>query len=414
MKKYCHLLFILALCCQTSLSHAQKKPKTGIQFFRGNWAALLKTAARQHKLIFVDVYTEWCVPCKRMEKEVFPLAKVGKVYDSLFVSYRLDAEHGQGPKLAAAYAVKAYPTYLFLDSAGNLLYRSGDYMNASDLIAEGRKAAAGKQAGETLAQLEAQFKSGNRQPAILKALLDKRTSLGMDNAEILNAYVAVIPPERMRSPETIIYLSQHTGSTVSAALPVILEGLKGLDREQQKQVSDRLYNGLLYYALGNAIKENRLNDAERLLADVDKIRPWLAEQRLPSADNLALHYYQAARDTAGLKKTGYRMAAKQMAIHIDSIKKTDSVLFVKVMQPFLTGKQDSTKIPGFQEEKRHAAKQYSANIASTLYTVANAFKLTLDPKDKALSDALVWMRFACQIYQNPATLKLKTELEAMR
>jgi thioredoxin-related protein len=414
MKKIYHLLFILALCCLVSLSHAQKIPKTGIQFFRGNWAALLKTAAQQHKLIFVDIYTEWCLPCKRMEKEVFPLANMGKVYDSLFVSYRLDAEHGQGPKLAAAYAVKAYPTYLFLDSAGNLLYRSGDYMKASDLIAEGRKAASAKQAGETLAELEARFKSGDRQPAILKALLDKQTNLGMDNAKILNAYVAVMPPESMRSPETIIYLSQHMGSTVSAALPVIIGGFNGLDKEQQKQVSDRLYNGLLYYALGNAIKEKRLNDAAGLLADVDKIRPWLAEQRLPSADNLALHYYQAAKDTAGLKKTGYRMAAKQMAIHTDSIKKMDSVLFAQVMQPFLTGKQDSTKIPGFQEEKRHAAIQYSANIATTLYTVANAFRLTLDPKDKALSDALTWMRFACQIYQNPATLKLKSELEVMR
>jgi hypothetical protein len=175
-----------------------------------------------------------------------------------------------------------------------------------------------------------------------------------------------------------------------------------------------LYNGLLYYALGNAINENRLSDAAGLLADVDKIRPLLAGQRLPSADNLALHYYQAARDTAGLKKTGYRMAAQQMVIPVDSIKKTDSMMFVKVMRPFLTGKQDSTKIPGFREEKRLAATQYSAGIASTLYTVANAFRLCLDPKDKALSDALAWMHFACRIYQNPAMLKVRSELEAMR
>jgi hypothetical protein len=169
-----------------------------------------------------------------MEKEVFPLASVGKVYDSLFVSYRLDAEHGEGPKLAAAYAVKAYPTYLFLDSAGNLLYRSGDYMKASNFIAEARKAAAKKSVGETLAGLEARFKSGDRQPALLKALLDKRTSLGMDNTEILNVYVAVMPSKNLRSPETVIYLSQHLGSTVSAALPLVIEGLKGLGPEQQK------------------------------------------------------------------------------------------------------------------------------------------------------------------------------------
>jgi hypothetical protein len=46
--------------------------------------------------------------------------------------------------------------------------------------------------------------------------------------------------------------------------------------------------------------------------------------------------------------------------------------------------------------------------------VASAFKATLDPKDEALSDALAWMRFACRIYQNPAILKLRSELEEMR
>jgi thioredoxin-related protein len=414
MKKKHYPFLILALSCQVSLSHAQKQATPGIRFFRGSWVSLLREASRQHKLIFVDVYTVWCSPCKRMEKEVFPLAKVGKIYDSLFVSYRLDAELGEGPKLAAAYGVKSYPTYLFLDSAGNLLYRSGDYMTASNFLAEARKVVSKKQAGETLAGLEARFKNGDRQLALLKALLDKRTGLGMDNAEVLDAYVGVMPHGSLRSRETVIYLSRHLGSTASAALPVVIEGLKLLDKEQQKEVSDRLYNGTLYYALGNAIKENRLNDAAKLLADFDRIRPLLAAQRLASADNLALHYYQAARDTAGLKKTGYRMAAKQMDIPIDSIKKTDSLMFAKVMQPFLAGGQDSTKIPGFAEEKRLAATQYSAGIASTIYTVASSFKLTLDPKDKALSDALAWMRFACRIYQNPAMLKLKSELEAVR
>lgn len=108
------------------------------------------------------------------------------------------------------------------------------------------------------------------------------------------------------------------------------------------------------------------------------------------------------------------MAAKEMAIPADSIKKKDGVLFARVMEPFLTGKQDNTKIPGFAEEKRFAATQYSANVATTLYTVANSFKLTLDPKDKALSDALAWMHFACRIYQNPAMLKLRSELEAIQ
>lgn len=57
------------------------------------------------------------------------------------------------------------------------------------------------------------------------------------------------------------------------------------------------------------------------------------------------------------------------------------------MRPFLSGKQDSTKIPGFQEEKKMAALQYSGNIASLLYETALAFADLLSPVDPALRDA---------------------------
>ncbi|RXF67918.1 hypothetical protein [Arcticibacter tournemirensis] len=66
---------------------------------------------------------------------------------------------------------------------------------------------------------------------------------------------------------------------------------------------------------------------------------------------------------------------------------------------------------GFSEEKKLASVQYSAGIASTLYTIANAFNSTLAPQDKALNDALKWIHFAATLYKNDATLKLQSELE---
>ncbi|MES2455807.1 MAG: hypothetical protein V4594_09715 [Bacteroidota bacterium] len=284
-------------------------------------------------------------------------------------------------------------------------------MKAIDFIAAAWKAKAKKDGTGSLASLEASFRQGNRQPDFLKALLEKRTSLQMDNTEVLDAYVAVLSPQQLHSSEMVYFLSNHMGSTVSTALPVVLEGLKQFNVGEQEKIADRLYSGLLYYALGTAVKENRIADAGKLLAEVQKIKPLLAEKHQPSIDNLALHYYQAAKDTAGLKKIGYEMAAKQMAIPADSIRKRDRVLFEQVMQPFISGKQDSIKIPGFSEEKKLAAVQYSANVATTLYTVANAFKLTLAPKDVATHDALEWIRFACQLYKNEAMLKLRSELE---
>lgn len=410
MRKYLsHLLLSLLIFPVTSI--AQTSPNTGITFFSGNWKSLLEEAVKQHKLIFVDVYTDWCAPCKRMEKGVFPLPEVGKVYNESFVSYRLNAERGEGIKLAASYAVKFYPTYLFLDGSGNLIYRTGDYMEAVAFTDAARKAKAKQNEAGSLASLEASFRQGNRQTVFLKALLEKRTSLQMNNTEILNAYVAVLSPQELHAPETLYFLSHHMGSTVSNALPILLEGITRLNTNEQQKMADKLYSGLLYYALGTAIKEKRVGDAGELLAAVEKIRPLLSEKHQPSADNLAFHYYQTSKDITGLKRVGYQMAAKQMAIPLDSIRKKDRILFEQVMQPFLSGKQDSTKIPDFSTEKKLAETQYSANVASMLYTIANAFKLSLNPKDKALNNALAWVQFAYLIHKNEAILKLRSELE---
>ncbi|MES2455806.1 MAG: thioredoxin family protein [Bacteroidota bacterium] len=78
MRKYQFWILLSLLSLQLT-SIAQSKQKNGIHFFTGNWKSLLNEADKQHKLIFVDVYTDWCVPCKRMDKEVFSLAEVGKV-----------------------------------------------------------------------------------------------------------------------------------------------------------------------------------------------------------------------------------------------------------------------------------------------------------------------------------------------
>ncbi|RYE15517.1 MAG: thioredoxin family protein [Sphingobacteriales bacterium] len=407
MRKYLCILLLIMFGLQGSVN-----AQTGINFYEGDWKSLLNEAGRQHKLIFVDVYTDWCAPCKLMEKEVFSLKEAGEVYNAAFINYRLNAERGEGIKLAADYAVKAYPTYLFLDSAGNLVFRSGDYLPVQDFIEVGNAAAA-KNKEHGLAQMEDRFKRGDRQPDFLKAFIQKRSSLGMNNAEILNAYIAALPEKEAGSANSLLFLTKHIGSTLSNALPVILNNFDMLGSSDKKQVSDQLYDGLLYYALATAIKENRLTDAADLLADVEKIRPFLSARNLPSADNLALHYYQAAKDKDGVKRTGYLMAAKQMALPVDSISKKDKLLFEQAMQQFLTGKADSTKIPNFQEEKKMAAKQYSANIATSLYTVSTAFKIVLDPKDKALYDAVKWMGFACSIYPNQNLEILRAELEAI-
>src|SRR5476651_1800653 len=86
------------------------------------WADALAQAKETHKLIFLDMYTDWCGPCKEMDKDVFPMQAVGDVFNSSFINYKLDAEKGEGPAVKKKYDVASYPNYLFVDGEGTLIY----------------------------------------------------------------------------------------------------------------------------------------------------------------------------------------------------------------------------------------------------------------------------------------------------
>lgn len=83
--------------------------------------ALSDKAIKENKLIFLDVYTDWCLPCKMMDEDVFKDKKLGDYYNENFISFKANAEAAVGSDFAALYQVKGYPTLLFLDSSGRLL-----------------------------------------------------------------------------------------------------------------------------------------------------------------------------------------------------------------------------------------------------------------------------------------------------
>ena len=75
------------------------------------------------KLVFIDVYAQWCMPCKMMDEDVFKDKKLGDFFNENFISYRADGETNAGADIAELYKVLGYPTLLFLDSNGQLLVK---------------------------------------------------------------------------------------------------------------------------------------------------------------------------------------------------------------------------------------------------------------------------------------------------
>lgn len=93
-------------------------------FTKGSFSEALAEAGKAKKMLFVDVYTTWCGPCKFMTAKIFPNKEVGNLLNDKFVSLALDAEKdGDGKSVAKKYKVTGYPTMLILNAKGEEITR---------------------------------------------------------------------------------------------------------------------------------------------------------------------------------------------------------------------------------------------------------------------------------------------------
>ena len=66
----------------------------GIAFRVLSFSEALKRAEVEDKLLFVDCFTTWCGPCKRLSKVVFKDSLVADYFNRHFVNLKMDMEKG--------------------------------------------------------------------------------------------------------------------------------------------------------------------------------------------------------------------------------------------------------------------------------------------------------------------------------
>lgn len=126
------LSFLLIFICMT-WGFAQ-----GIKFETGTWSEMLAKAKTENKLVFVDVYTQWCGPCKNVAKNVFPQQKLGDVYNEQFINFQIDAESPEGKEFVKQYPVPGYPTFFYINGEGVVINKAVGGMDVDGFLQEAK------------------------------------------------------------------------------------------------------------------------------------------------------------------------------------------------------------------------------------------------------------------------------------
>jgi thioredoxin-related protein len=154
MKKYVIYLAVISLGIfsftqlSSSISSGAENDSAGIQWITLEEAQKLnKENPKEAKKIMIDVYTDWCGPCKKMAKKTFTDEKVIKYVSENFHAVKFNAEDpdpltfngnvfvnkGRTHEFTNYLGVTGYPTISFFDTDNSPIMKFTAYLTAKEM-----------------------------------------------------------------------------------------------------------------------------------------------------------------------------------------------------------------------------------------------------------------------------------------
>ena len=122
----------LALAPVSAQTAAKKTAKAPPQIaWQTDFNKAFKQAKKQHKMLMIDFYTDWCGYCKRLDREVYTDEKV-RTLSQQFIPVKLNPERDEvAAAIVQQVGVRGFPSILFITEKAELVHGIGGYEPAS-------------------------------------------------------------------------------------------------------------------------------------------------------------------------------------------------------------------------------------------------------------------------------------------
>lgn len=338
-----------------SLMGALPLSAQGIEFFKGSWEEALEIAAQEDKVIFVDAYAEWCGPCKRMARKVFPREEVGDFFNQHFINMKIDMEKGMGLEFRKKYPVSAFPTLFFIDAKGEVVQKARGAQQVDGLIQLGKSALA---KADNLEVYQQKYKEGERDPAFLYKYIRALNNAGESSLKVANDYFDTAPDLRAAFNQKLLF------EAVTEADSKLFSMLMERRSEVEALLGAQAVQNRVRSACEATVKKALEFDSEMLLEEaISKADAHLGADAKAFELEAEMAFYQARGQADDYRKAAKKYAKKCISEDPDAL----STLAKEMMEAFM---DDAKAMKEAEDIAQAAASQASKYQHLLIYSNA--------------------------------------------
>jgi thioredoxin-related protein len=255
----------------------QREIESSVIDFRDvSFSEALKLAKAERKHLFLYFHFDGCGACKELEKSAFVDADIARYVHSEFVCLDVNTEDKTARELIRAYAPRAAPTCLIVNSDGEAVYSIVGFADKRDFLSKLRN---WKTANPALVALRERYHAGDRDAELVRSFIMRLREEDLPYGNVLEDYIAQQSAIALESQENFDLLYDLIPDRISpvvrfrgAAYAAFLRGIeRHADRYDREQLDGRVLMGLLD-ALYESIETSNVGMFDSLMTVVEGVR----------------------------------------------------------------------------------------------------------------------------------------------
>ena len=115
----------------TKENYNQEKIYTAEQI--NDYKEVLSAANNSNQKILIIFCSKWCIPCQKMEHEVFSTSKIkNKIKQKELLYLTIDIDLDKNKEIVSKYNVKTIPFYVIIDKKENILKKDEGFKSSRE------------------------------------------------------------------------------------------------------------------------------------------------------------------------------------------------------------------------------------------------------------------------------------------